>query len=937
MKKISIIVPVYNVENYLERCLNSLVNQTLNDIEIIIINDGSPDNSQDIIDDFAKKYPEKIVSLTIPNGGVSNARNIGLDKATGEYVGFVDSDDFVDITMYEQLYDKAKKDNADIVVSGYSKLYVRTTIDFNLGHTELFGKPFVESPEMIIKGVPYIWNKIFKRSMLEEHHVRFEHFKIFEDLLFTYKNYLYANKISKVDRALYYYRNIRDGSVTNTFNEKFFDIFKVIDSLYNCANQIHSNDIVYDYILYTALNHIIIRWETPVLPEELPLKESFYYKSIEYLENRFPDYKEHTLYFEHYEDKSPTDYYNKKYWKKRFKEDIKDSQETVNIKKKKKAKSDANIIQHAKIRLQKDASSFLPMTFNNGSNYNQFLSLPINETAILLDPQHGADCNGNMFYLLKAMYFDSRYKNFNFYLNVDKKRTKEFHTKLNFYNMTNVKLVKFESRKYLQLLATAKYIFTDTSLPVYFIKRSEQIYFNTWHGTPLKTLGRSSHDEMHRIGNLQKNFRIADYVLYPSEYMKEHMLSDYMLENVSTNKIMLAGYPRNSIFFTKPNKKIIKEEHLQDKQVIAYLPTWRGSLDDAAGTDEIITHLNYIDTHLKDNQVFYVNLHPYLKGTINLNQFKNIKTIPSKYETYDFLNCCDVLITDYSSVFFDFANTKKKILLFAYDKEEYFRDRGVYFDFDELPFTTVYDTPALMDAIITEKDYDESQFLEKFCPYDNENAAKKECEFLILGHNNIVKTQPVPHNGKKNVMIFIGAMINNLVTEQWINCLEHLNFDKYNYFLTFKSGQVYRNKLLLRTLPENVNYISQLGPMSLSLNDKLSLEEFNKFPNSYTKDKQHLDLLFETEKNRAFGSIAIDKIIYYGAKDKNEMAVLSKFNCEKSIYMLQSRINQRTFNCKLINSYDTVYVKNDTLKNKLFEWTKHPNIIVFDNPLEIFN
>lgn len=937
MKKISVIVPVYNVEKYIERCLNSLVKQTINGIEIIVVNDGSPDNSQEIIDKFVEKYPDKIVSLVVPNGGVSKARNIGLDKATGEYIGFVDSDDFVDITMYEQLYKKAKEDEADIVVSGYSKLYGRTTLDFNIGNMEVFGKSFVESPDMIIKGVPYIWNKIFKRSMIEEHHVRFEPFMIFEDLLFTYKNYLYAGKISKVDRALYYYRTLREGSVTNTFNKKFFDVFPVMDSFYDCVKEVHSEEALYDYVLYTVLNHIIIRWERPVFLHELDLKKKFYKESIEYLESRFPDYKEHTLYFEHYEDKSPKDYYNSKYWEKRFNEDIKEDKEVVEAAKKEEQNAQRGFWEHALVKFRKEASKIAPTTFDKGAKYNSYRTMAVNEKIIFIDPQHGADCNGNMFYLLKAMYFDNRYKDYKFYLNVDKKRVKEFNTKLGFYNMTNVNLVKFESKEYLQLLATAKYLFTDTSLPVYYIKKTEQIYFNTWHGTPLKTLGRSSHDEMHRIGNLQKNFRIADYVLYPSEYMKEHMLKDYMLENISQNNIMLAGYPRNSVFFEEPNEKIIKEEHLERKQVIAYLPTWRGSLNEAVGTDEIIENLNYIDSHLNDNQEFYVNLHPYLKGTVDLGKFKNIKTIPAKYETYDFLNCCDVLITDYSSVFFDFANTKKKIILFAYDKDEYFRDRGVYFDFDELPFTTVYDASSLMDAILADKNYDETEFLEKFCTYDENDAAKKECEFLVLGKHDVVKTEKMPKNGKKNVMIFVGSMLNNFVTEQWINCLEELDFDKYNYFLTFKSGKVYRNKLLLRTIPENVKYISQLGNMSLTWNDSVALEEFKNIPNFYLKNKKQMDEIFVNERDRAFGPMDVDKIIYYGAKDKEQMAVLSKFDCEKVIYMSKTGIEDKTFNPELVNEYDAVYVKTNRLKKLLFKWTKHPNIIVFDEYKEIFN
>src|SRR5699024_7335683 len=115
MIKVSIIVPVYGVEEWLSRCLDSLVNQTLNDIEIIVVNDGSPDNSQAIIDEYERKYPDMVKGYQKENGGLSDARNYGMKYATGEYIAFVDSDDYVDLTMYEKLYLKAKEDNADAV------------------------------------------------------------------------------------------------------------------------------------------------------------------------------------------------------------------------------------------------------------------------------------------------------------------------------------------------------------------------------------------------------------------------------------------------------------------------------------------------------------------------------------------------------------------------------------------------------------------------------------------------------------------------------------------------------------------------------------------------------------------------------------------------------------------------------------------------------
>ena len=122
MKKVSIIVPVYNVEKYLAKCLDSLVNQTLEDVEIIVVDDGSRDNSKQIIDEFQTKYPDKIKSFVKENGGLSDARNFGLDRASGDYIGFVDSDDYVTAEMFEEMYSLAQKYDAEMVICNLQKV-----------------------------------------------------------------------------------------------------------------------------------------------------------------------------------------------------------------------------------------------------------------------------------------------------------------------------------------------------------------------------------------------------------------------------------------------------------------------------------------------------------------------------------------------------------------------------------------------------------------------------------------------------------------------------------------------------------------------------------------------------------------------------------------------------------------------------------------------
>lgn len=930
--KVSVIVPVYNVEDYLERCLNSLVRQTLKEIEIIVVNDGSPDGSQEIVDRFKEKYPDKIVSIILENQGVSNARNVGMEHATGEFIGFVDSDDYVDETMYEKMYEKAKKEDSQIVASGFTKLYVASSMDFQLGDMELYGKSLRENPKILVSGVPYIWNKIFSRELIIKHNLKFQKFRIFEDLLFTYECFLYANRISKYDRPLYYYRARRTGSATNHFSENFFDIFKVMEKYIESCKVVGQYEQLKECIVYTALNHMIIRLETKVLKEELPIKKKFLDCFFQYLTKEVPDYKNHKLYFELYEDKDPKQYFNKRYWLKRFKEDIIEPGKP----KSKRERAIQKINKRYQSKKNKIQNILASKSGNAAYEYLTFVKeLPVDDKIILFDSQHGQDMNGNIFYLLKEIYFNKEYKDFVLYVGVEKERKEEFKEKLEYYGIKEIYFVLYESKEYLRILATAKYLFSDTSMMTYFIKRKNQIYLNTWHGTPFKTLGRSSHDEMHRIGNLQRNFRIADYILYPSEYMKEHMLKDFMLEDVSDNHIMMSGYPRNSIFFEEKNQEIIESEGLDGKQVMAHLPTWRGSLEDAEGEDEIVPYLRELDQSLEENQICYVNLHPYLKGTIDFSEFKNLRTIPVKYETYDFLNCCDTLITDYSSVFFDFANSKKNIVLFAYDEEEYFRDRGVYFEFNELPFTKVTTVAELMEAVKKPKSYDDTAFLQKFCPYDAKDVSQKICQFLLKGVRGEMKLEKMPDNNKKNVLIFTGSMRNNIIIDQLYNQLYEADTENYNYFLSFKSWKVRRNKRILRLLPENIRYIGQLGKPSISEKENIMLEKFSSKRKYYELKKRKLKVIINDEKRRLFQDTKIDKIVYYGAMDVLEMAVLGSFHCEKILYIPFIKVANAPVSPQIYDMYDKILVANEEIKGIISKVYPSEKIKVVENRKEI--
>lgn len=226
-EKITVIVPVYNVENYLEKCFDSLINQTYKNLEIIVINDGSTDNSGEICQEYAQK-DNRIVYIEKENGGLSDARNVGLDKMTGSYVTFIDSDDWVELDYVEILYKKIIEYQADIAVGNYySYNEDEETYYFHIYGNSYYEKVYdnisifenlYESQEMKSFALISAWGKLYKAKLFD--YLRFDKGKLGEDGYFNQKMYLSVNKVVYLNKGLYAYRQ-RSGSITKTWTEKW--------------------------------------------------------------------------------------------------------------------------------------------------------------------------------------------------------------------------------------------------------------------------------------------------------------------------------------------------------------------------------------------------------------------------------------------------------------------------------------------------------------------------------------------------------------------------------------------------------------------------------------------------------------------------------------------------------------------------------------------
>lgn len=227
---ISIIVPVYNVKDYLGECVKSLLNQTYFNIEIILVDDGSTDGSDQMCDEFARE-DSRIIVIHKSNGGLSDSRNKGLDIARGEYIGFVDSDDWIEPQMYEKLYNKIKSGSHDIAVCGLIREYKNKSVIEPLRELVYTRDNSLSALLLGIELHDHAWSKLYHNKVFNN--VRFPTGKFYEDVLTTYKTFLNAHSVVVEHSPLYHYRQ-RGGSIIRSgFNDRSFELLKAVEAIYN--------------------------------------------------------------------------------------------------------------------------------------------------------------------------------------------------------------------------------------------------------------------------------------------------------------------------------------------------------------------------------------------------------------------------------------------------------------------------------------------------------------------------------------------------------------------------------------------------------------------------------------------------------------------------------------------------------------------------------
>ncbi|UCZ52720.1 bifunctional glycosyltransferase family 2 protein/CDP-glycerol:glycerophosphate glycerophosphotransferase [Bacillus shivajii] len=714
MSKVSVIVPVYNDEENIGRCLHSISEQTHSDIEVIIIDDGSNDGTHKVIEKYLKDDNRFYYINNDNNQGVASARNTGIKKATGDFLYFIDSDDFIAPYSIEVLVNHIK-DHLMIVgpIHKYNSAVEFTQPDINAVKV----KKIKAKSKKFASRTRSVANILFNAEFIREQDVFFEeNVKHYSDLSFNISLFQQLSELPQVNTPTYM-RGPYDDPINKPRLHQLTDDQKIYDFLY-VYNQLAENFVGNSAIKKDMDNRLLdLYFNTVVnrvLDDEDVLGEwiASLTKAVQHV--------------------------NKKEIARRGSIG---SKEILAIK-------SGNLKLTLKRMKMRTFVSRVKKVFKSKQNlYKElyqslFQKLPLKKNRVVFESFGGKSysCNPKYIYEELLKENDNKYKFIWIY-----EGEKEVIP-------GNPIVIKRFSLKYYYYLATSKYWVFNARTPNFLTKREGIVYLQTWHGTPLKKLGVDI-KEVQMPGtttekykwNFYNESRKWDYLISPNSYSTTIFKRAFHFD-----KHMLEfGYPRNDALYLendqleKKKKEVIAKSNLPtNKKVILYAPTWRD--DEFFGKGkykfDIKLNLEEMKKQLGNEYVVVLRMHYLISNNLNIDGLEGFAYNLSDYEDIaELYLISDILITDYSSVFFDYANLKRPMIFYAYDIDKYRENlRGFYMDYEnELPGPIIKSTDEVIRVVKDighiQEDYKEKMhsFYNKFCNFDDGKAARNVINAVV--------------------------------------------------------------------------------------------------------------------------------------------------------------------------------------------------------------
>ena len=517
-------------------------------------------------------------------------------------------------------------------------------------------------------------------------------------------------------------------------------------------------------------------------------------------------------------------------------------------------------------RLQKDAR------FRRQASYAEYVRrLPLRENVILYESFHGATVSCNPYALYRHLVSRPEFAGFRHVW----ARNDDSKLPYDLVAGPNAVFIRRNSDQYLRYLASAKYLINNVSFPEFFACREGQVYLNTWHGTPIKFLGKDIKDEFMAHANVARNFLQATHILSQNAYTTDILLRRYDISNLYAGEVLEMGYPRldltlNCSAETRQEVRSILGAAPHDK-VVLYAPTWRGDHNAATfDTERLVADLKALER--TGHRIVFRGHHKAekLMQPLAIDHF----VVPSVIDTNALLAAVDVLITDYSSVAIDFLVTRKPIVYYAYDLEDYLGERGLYFPLTDLPGTLCRTQEELVAAVtqVAESGRLEGAdaAIERFCRHDDGDVSRRVVDAVFAPAGQARPAAPAPT--RKSVVFYLGALMPNGILTSWMNLVQHLDKSRVDITLVIDPKHVASQAVRLeqfRRLPDCVQVIGKIGDMAATLEERWVADHFSARHALASEEKYGvLNAVYEREFNRIFGRSRIDALVHFEGYNK---------------------------------------------------------------------
>ncbi|MBL7253338.1 bifunctional glycosyltransferase/CDP-glycerol:glycerophosphate glycerophosphotransferase [Paractinoplanes lichenicola] len=706
MPLLSIVLPVYRVQAYLRECLDSILEQTFTDFEVIAVDDCSPDHSGAILDEYAARDSRVRVVHLEHNVGLGEARNAGLGHAFGRYVWFVDSDDWLAPGALAAIADRLRTAEPDVLVVDYAKVWWDTTTRHSklsaLVASANFPRTFTlaEQPRAI-RIFHVAWNKVYNRDFLLKHDITYPT-GLYEDVPVGYPVLMLADRISVLDRVCVYYRQRRRGAITSTPGRGHFQVLDQWDQLFERLDAIGERaapfrNLVFERMLY----QLLLVLENPERIARSDRKEFF--RAI------VRAYRRHV----------PAGGYQFPAGWEGVRHQVAARGSWTQWR---ALHNGLQLAGAAKPRLLELRNQVRLRTRLNMLYYRFQLRRPMDEQLAVYSAYWGKGyaCNPRAVYERMTE------------LAPGVRGVWEIKPGAKAEVPAGVETVTIGTRAHYRALARAKYLITNVNFHNWVAKRDGAIHLSTNHGTPAKAMGVDQLKFPAGLGDLDmdKLLRRSDrwtYSISPNAYTSEIWERAYPC-NYET---LETGYPRNDelVNATAADVAAARERlGLEPGQVaVAYLPTYR---DYEFGRDALLNVESFAD-RLPAGTVLLVRVHHFDRSHVPADH-PRILDVSDHPRVEDVYLAADMLITDYSSVMFDYAVLDRPIAIYAADWDKYRATRGAYLDvFTEGPGVATDDENELADMFVSgavtgpAATSARALFRKRFCHLDDGHASER--------------------------------------------------------------------------------------------------------------------------------------------------------------------------------------------------------------------